>query len=153
MNARPEWLAEEDAQWGPSYLTLIKSHGYEVVEHEEFGSYQGDEAALLRDGERWGLSIWGYGSCSGCDELQSIMTSVGYFYPDEGDVEDTRDFTELENLRERMKNAIHWADSKEELAKWATEFPEHSWWSYDAEIKGWVNRVLGAEIEIPAEDY
>lgn len=54
-----------------SYEEALRAAGCEVIEFEEFGSYQGEWLALVEiDGER-GVVEGCYGSCSGCDSFQA----------------------------------------------------------------------------------
>lgn len=122
---KPAWVT---CDYGTSYDDLVKSWGYEIVDQEEFGSYQGDLTYLLRDGERYGLLVIGYGSCSGCDELQAIEP-----WDDDGD------WTEVVELADRLRDEIHWEDDKDALMAWVDEHPENHWWSYDDQIRAWLN--------------
>lgn len=61
-----------DARTLRSYEGIVDSWGYIVLGRETTGSYQGDHEILLRSLEWVGLAVIGYGSCSGCDHLQSI---------------------------------------------------------------------------------
>jgi hypothetical protein len=53
-----------------SYEDVLLKAGYDVVAYEEFGSYQGEWAAILVDG---GVILGDYGSCSGCDPLEATI--------------------------------------------------------------------------------
>jgi hypothetical protein len=52
------------------YRDLIEFTGLEVVADHVFGSYQGDLLFVVKDGDRTGAVVVGYGSCSGCDALE-----------------------------------------------------------------------------------
>jgi hypothetical protein len=154
MNARPDWLSEQDAEWGPSYLTIIKSFpDLMVLEHGEFGSYQGDEAALVSHPTLGvGLTVWGYGSCSGCDALQATMTEVGWNENPSRDDREGVDWTPLVELREEMHRNIHWEPEFADLKAWVEANPGNHWWSYDAEVAGWINAHLGTSLK-EEDDY
>lgn len=53
-----------------TYEDLIEFTGIEVLGSQTFGDYQGDYVFLVRSGERLGVVVVGYGSCSGCDALE-----------------------------------------------------------------------------------
>lgn len=123
----------------PSYEAIVASWGFEVVEFNTFGYYQGDHAVLLRDGDRWGVTVFGYGSCSGCDALQDI---IGY-----------RDETgwatrpEVVELSDGLREAVQWFDSRAEMVAWlrrvttgelASDDPIR-WWFYETETKAWAS--------------
>lgn len=123
---QPAWVKGE---YGTSYEEIVNSWGYEVLEFETFGQYQGDHLALLRDGDRLGLIVFGYGSCSGCDELQAIE-------PWGGGEDD--DWTEVIEFAERLRSEVHWSDSRSDLRDWVNQTPENHWWSYDDEVRRWL---------------
>lgn len=50
-----------------SYENALKAAGAEILEFEQFGSYQGDWWAKVRYKEKLGWVHGSYGSCSGCD--------------------------------------------------------------------------------------
>jgi hypothetical protein len=78
-----------------SYDELIDSLDLRVVLRVDDNDYQGDTRMLLTDGRRWGLLIFGWGSCSGCDAFQAA----------EGDV------AELVKLQRELWDGIHWEKS------------------------------------------
>lgn len=69
--------------------------------------YQGDSRLLFRDGNRIGVMIFGWGSCSGCDALQACQTYAG-----------------IEELRTELHNGVHWFDS---VAEALAYFETHDW--------------------------
>ena len=50
---------------------LAVGTGREPVAYQEYGSYQGDYLAILKDEENLYVYKGSYGSCSGCDWLES----------------------------------------------------------------------------------
>lgn len=59
------------------YDDLLRWHGAAVLAYQKFGSYQGDWYALVEwEGRRFWIHDY-YGSCSGCDALES---ETGYHY-------------------------------------------------------------------------
>lgn len=54
-----------------SYEDLLDSMEATRVVEVSDDDYQGDTRVLLRDGDRFGVLTFGWGSCSGCDALQA----------------------------------------------------------------------------------
>lgn len=103
-----------DGQWlGTSnYQPLLDSIGtiwLQVDDHD----YQGDSRLLYRDGDRVGLLIFGWGSCSGCDALQGC-----------------RSVAEIEELRAHLVDKILWFESEWHAAGWVRD---HDW---EADVGG-----------------
>lgn len=65
----------------PTYETALKEAGATVHAYKTFGSYQGDWLALVTFDGRTGWIHDYYGSCSGCDALES---DLGYRDPKPG---------------------------------------------------------------------
>lgn len=91
----------------PSYDDLIETMRVEVLIEKSDDDYQGDTYALLRQetlkGEAIvGLLAFGWGSCSGCDALQSSH--------DEGEVVE---------LRDQLYSNIRWFESADAFLAWA----------------------------------
>jgi len=63
---------------------------------------------LVRDGERIGFLVWGWGSCSGCDAF-------------EGACEESNAEAALTELRESLVGSIVWKDSAEDMLVYLTE--------------------------------
>lgn len=87
----------ESYGWG-DYWPMIESMGYDILCRAEVGSYQGDSLAVVRDGERYGLVTFGWGSCSGCDALQAC-----------------RKIEQVDELRTEIHDQIVWKDSRQEM--------------------------------------
>ena len=122
---KPAWVTSD---YGTSYEDLVKSWGHEIVDQEEFGSYQGDLIYILRDGDRHGLLVIGYGSCSGCDELEARQP-----WDDEGD------WSGVIALADELRQDVHWEADKGALMAWVGAHPESHWWAYDNSIRQWLN--------------
>jgi hypothetical protein len=106
-----------------SYTPIIKGLG-EVLVREDSNDYQGDTYALLKKGRKYGLIIFGWGSCSGCDALQACNT-----------------WNDLQDLIDSMERSVQWFDGKGAARKY---FDEHDWegdysWHY-SECKRFVER-------------
>jgi hypothetical protein len=102
-------LQEED-NWF-SYDTFVRAFGRRVAVEKDDGEYQGDSYRLIADGvepdQRYGVLIFGWGSCSGCD----------WFL----DCSSTSDFQEL---ADHLQDSIKWFSDKETLRKY---MQEHDW--------------------------
>lgn len=124
-------LAEDEEKYGRfygpgDYGALINSMGFETLLQVDDSDYQGDSRLILRDGNRYGMLIFGWGSCSGCDALQACES-----------------FKEIEELRESLFNSILWYDSKEELHAFIRDRDwdlQYSW--HEQETKDFVEQAL-----------
>lgn len=103
---------EDGDSWGPAhYQPMLESLDYEIAVQVDDSNYQGDSRLLLRDGARYGVLIFGWGSCSGCDSLQACGS-----------------YEEVEALRDALAQSIRWFESADEAAEyfrskdWSTEF-------------------------------
>ena len=54
---------------------LAKVFNRELVIYKSFGSYQGDFIAITRDSNKYYIYKGCYGSCSGCDSLESFISN------------------------------------------------------------------------------
>ncbi len=100
--------AEDGSFYGPSdYNPLLNSLGFDILLKVDDDDYQGDSRLLLRDGQRFGVLIFGWGSCSGCDALQACQTMV-----------------EIDRLRNELFNSVKWFESSSECLEY---FIEHNW--------------------------
>lgn len=123
MNAipKPLWAGENYTTYGD----IINSFGYEVVIEKDFGDYQGDFCYILKDGNRIGYLIVGYGSCSGCDALQDAEP----FCMCETDC--VCDWSRVVNLRNSLLREVKWESPENAL-------PENQWWLYEDRMKDWL---------------
>lgn len=111
------------------YDTLLESFEVPIVLQVDDNDYQGDTRVLLRDGPRWGILIFGWGSCSGCDALQ-----------------DCSGLAEVTELRDKMWNDIHWEGSVADMYAYVSgkDWPlDYSWHSnatkvFVAKVKEWL---------------
>jgi hypothetical protein len=117
--------AERGEFYGPSdYTPLIDSMGYETLLQVDDYDYQGDSRLLLADGQRRGILIFGWGSCSGCDSLQAC-----------------NHMADIEALRNRLHSDIKWFDNPTECLLYVNTHDwagDHSW--HDDETKDFVAR-------------
>lgn len=128
---RPEWVKDE---WGTDYEELVASWGYDVLDWNVCGSYQGDYVVLLGDGERRGFIVIGYGSCSGCDALEGA-TPWSY--------EEDADWSEVVELSDQLTTEVMWEDSALALADRLEGLDEaNHWWLLDDEVKAVRDKVV-----------
>lgn len=78
------------------YTPMLDSFGYEKLLQVDDDDYQGDSRILYRNGEQYGLLIFGWGSCSGCDALQ-----------------DCNSLEEIDTLRLSLHESIVWRTAQE----------------------------------------
>lgn len=105
----------ETFPWVSDYVPMLESMGAVLLQVDD-DDYQGDSRVLYRDGERVGLLIFGWGSCSGCDALQACST-----------------YGEVDALRGELLNGIKWFASPADALQY---FNTHDWegdysWSDD----------------------
>jgi thioredoxin-related protein len=107
------------------YECIVKEFG-EILINIYDDSYQGDWRVLIKKDNKYGILIFGFGSCSGCDALQSCRT-----------------YEEVDKLIEEMYNNIFWFDDLESCKKWVRERDwelQYSW--HCDETKDFIEKVL-----------
>lgn len=98
----PEWGWIEDH---PSYRDVVETFG-EVLIEEVYGDYSGDSLFLIRESseyERYGVLTFGWGSCSGCDALESCSSQE-----------------EVNNLQDDLERGIKWFYSISDVKEYLT---------------------------------
>lgn len=123
---KPLWVEE----YGSSYESMLSSAGLDILEWQAVGDYQGDYYTVVRDSSgRYGFTVIGYGSCSGCDALEAATP----WYSDEDP-----DWSDIVSLREDILSGVRYFDSKAEIAEFIqVEIEKNSgkdWYYYDDEI-------------------
>lgn len=107
--------AYPDIEYGVAdYNPLIESLG-EIILQVDDHDYQGDSRVIFKRGGEYGLLIFGWGSCSGCDALQACST-----------------YQDIEELRSRLASDIRW----ESPVNLLVYFQTHDWegdYSYQQE--------------------
>lgn len=98
------------------YKPMLDSFGYETVLQVDDNDYQGDSRVLFMDGDRYGLLIFGWGSCSGCDALSACQT-----------------IKEVGELRDELHNDIIWKSSRQEMLDFIKERDWEAQYSWHAE--------------------
>lgn len=118
-----------------SYEELVSEWGYKKLLMKDIGSYEGDWLVLLRDGGMFGFVSFGYGSCPGCDELESIS----YAADKEKAAKEYREF------REGLRTKIIWK-SKQNMIDWLKDrdVQETKFYWYESEAV----EVLGEMVQI-----
>lgn len=108
-NEEYDWIEDP-----PSYRDIVETFGKVLIE-EEVGDYQGDSLYLIRDGYRYGVLTFGWGSCSGCDALQ-----------------DCRNQEDIDRLQDDLERGIRWFDDLDEVKDFlASGGLKDSYLSYD----------------------
>jgi glycosyltransferase involved in cell wall biosynthesis len=116
-----EWFLPED-----SYDSLVASAGT-IVKDWNIGDWQGDYVYLLKNGNKFGFTVVGYGSCSYCDALQSCDNQE-----------------EVDILKESIVKDIFWGTA-EEVEAYAIKEDANRWYHHDHEWKT-IKRELKAEL-------
>lgn len=108
-----------------SYQPIIDYLGKVLVQVDD-GDYQGDTRLVFSNNNQYGLVVIGWGSCSGCDALQSCTS-----------------YDEVNRLIDGIQNDIKWFDSLDEVKKHVSdeearevEFSYHSdeWLKFKNEV-------------------
>ena len=94
---------EDDYLCIGNYEPMVKELGNILIQVDD-SDYQGDSRYIITKDNKFGFLVIGWGSCSGCDALQSCST-----------------FDEIQELFEHIQKDVKWFDSKEELKKYFTE--------------------------------
>lgn len=116
-----------------NYEDIIDSMGYWVEFQVDDVDWQGDIHVLLKnDKGEYGILTVGYGSCSGCDTLQSITDYPVFGLDKEKDAEVLKRITkEINDFRNDLINSITWRSKKDmssyvENKDFGTEFYGHT---------------------------
>lgn len=130
--------ADYTSVYDTTYADLLVASGLTIEVSEEFGDYQGDAIAVVKDEDgRLGIAVWGYGSCSGCDHLQNI--AMGF---------DDDFWIAADKYAQEMRDSAVWAndgESLQELAARRLVAGEGDWWMYEDEMKEWVLKLAQKE--------
>lgn len=121
LNAYPELKESNGYLWGvPNYDGLVSAFGQRVLVAVDDDDWQGDSYRLIADGDepgqKYGLLIFGWGSCSGCDALEACES-----------------IKDLQDLADSLQDQIKWFSNKESLRQY---MQEHDWkgdWSWHQE--------------------
>lgn len=97
------------------YDELVNSFEVETLLEVSDNNYQGDTRYLLRDGDRYGILIFGWGSCSGCDALQACTTVA-----------------DAVELRDELWESVHWEPDLSAMSRyvhdkdWSLDYSYHA---------------------------
>lgn len=112
---------EDLEKWGPNkFQPMLESFGYEIKVRtdDSHDAYQGDTRVLFHNNNQWGILLFGWGTCPGCDFLKGVTS---YINP----------YEELNHRRNYLHSQIRWRAATETLewlrAKdWSAEIVYHS---------------------------
>lgn len=127
----------QNGSWfhAPSYQELVDSMEYREMLAVHDDDYQGDSYYLLQDEGRFGVLVFGWGSCSGCDALEGAESVA-----------------EVIELRDGLVSSIDWFDSRDELVAWlSSEDRDGQFWMYRSEGRDFLAQALhlvGADISM-----
>lgn len=127
------WREVDDGPWGIDYLDLFTGRGLTVLLSSQFGSWQGDYAVVVSNPEgQFAMTVFGYGSCSGCDALEGAET-----------------WEDIEVMADSFSSNLTWFNSPQEVyeaaaAAEAEEAAKYSWYEHDSEYPVWVEGELKA---------
>ena len=110
------------------YQPMVDAMG-EVIIQVDDNDYQGDTRVLLRKGSQYGVLIFGWGSCSGCDALQSCDT-----------------WEDVQELGESLENSIRWFDDLDSLkAYWKIKYNPGEYFWHKEESKKFFDKLFNYE--------
>ena len=110
----------------PSYGDIINSFECESIFSEILGSYQGDELHFLKDKDgRYGILVFGYGSCSYCDALEGCSS-----------VQDVKD------LQESLFGSIEWGTKEETIERINGAEKRNAWTWHETGTKEFYLKIL-----------
>jgi hypothetical protein len=79
-------------EYGYGYRDLVDSFEVKVLVEDQDDDYEGDSRYLLKSGRQYGVLVFGWGSCSGCDALEAAGSNLA----------------EVTALRDELWNSIRW---------------------------------------------
>lgn len=116
----------DDYFFGPCDYQPIIEHFGDVLIQVDDADYQGDTRVLLKGSRGYGILIFGWGSCSGCDSLQACDS-----------------YDEIDALINDLDNDIIWFDSLESCQNWVKNRDWELQYSYHCdETKEFIDKVL-----------
>jgi hypothetical protein len=109
------------------YDGIVATQG-EIIKEYIIGEWQGDYVYLLKNGERFGFTVIGYGSCSGCDVLQGCENDE-----------------EFNKLKEDIVKGIVWG-TKQDVYDYVNNQEANRWYFHEeewVEIRKEIMEILG----------
>ena len=117
--------SREDGYFSVShYQPLLESLGHEILVQIDDENYEGDSRLLLENGERYGILVFGWGSCSGCDALDACSS-----------------LAEVRELRKDIYERIVWGNAEETLSY----LRNHDWrgdFSWNRETRDFIEKAI-----------
>jgi hypothetical protein len=108
-----------------SYRTALEVAGADILDYQNFGSYQGDWIAEIIYKGQYGFVHGYYGSCSGCDAFESEFgwsdEEDDPAYPDRLKAFGERyldDILNYEQMLEFASQNLEWDTDAEYMVKW-----------------------------------
>lgn len=129
---------ESDYGWfhAPSYGELVDSMEFNELIDEHDDDYQGDSYYLLSDGDRFGILVFGWGSCSGCDALEGAESKA-----------------EVIELRDDLVASIVWRTEAEMIEYLRTSDKPSQWYYYRDAGRRFDDRLMAwFGVEKPSEE-
>lgn len=109
-----------------SYTTLVGSAGT-IIKEWTIGDWEGDQVYLLKNNDRFGFVVVGYGSCSYCDALESCSSQE-----------------DVDELKADIVRSIFWGTA-EEVEAYAFNDDANRWYFHEHDWKT-IKRELKAEL-------
>lgn len=100
------------------YLRALKAAGFEVIDYEQFGSYQGDLLVFVKLNQKYGFIIEQYGSCGGCDVFEAEVKTEN---PEALRLFGERYFDDVRSYDEALKYVsrhAHWDQEAKQMVEW-----------------------------------
>jgi hypothetical protein len=86
-----------------------------IIKDWNIGYWQGDYIYLLKNGDKFGFTVIGYGSCSGCDALEGCGSQE-----------------EVDELKKSVVDSILWSTA-DEIEKYITNEEANRWYFHEDE--------------------
>lgn len=110
-----------------SYSDLVASAGT-IIKEWEIGSWSGDLVYLLKNGNKFGFTVLGYGSCTVCDALQACANKE-----------------DVDELKADIARGIFWGNAEEVEAYAINDNYANRWYYHEHDWKT-IKRELKAEL-------
>ena len=107
------------------YQPMLENFGEILIQIDD-KDYQGDSRVLLKNNNKYGILLFGWGSCSGCDSLQGCNS-----------------YEEIDDLIKDLYNDIIWFESLEDCKNWVKNRDWELQYSYHCdETKEFIEKVV-----------
>ena len=106
------------------YNYIVEDFGHVAIQVDD-EDYQGDSRILFDNEDNYGILIFGWGSCSGCDALQRCES-----------------WEELTELYDELLYSVTWFDTKEECIDYLNT---HDWegdFCWNEKTREFINRAI-----------